>query len=82
MKLVAIEDGGDWADAGVAYLAVPETVDLAHEDQLYYAWLQEVYAPQRRAGADPKFLSFQQWICSRHPTSILNPPAIEVYSRL
>ena len=46
MKQVAITGGGDWADASVEHLAVPDNLDVAAEYRKYRHWISNIYSKQ------------------------------------
>ena len=51
MKLVAIESGGDWADASVEYIVVPDDLDL-----------EETYKEYNQWKLGNKWMSFDAWL--------------------
>lgn len=48
-RLVAILSGGDWTDAGVYHLRIPDSMDLKEEKQQYDHWYQTVYLTAHEA---------------------------------
>lgn len=65
MRHVAIEGGGDWADASVTYLLVPDGVDVEAEKALYHDWLRREYHPARKRGQSIRWLNFDTWLIER-----------------
>jgi hypothetical protein len=60
MRIVAILGGGDWADASVDHLVIPEGMKLAEMKAIYDDWYQSEYLPMRPD--QPKFISFTEYL--------------------
>ena len=58
MRFVAIMGGGDWTDASVEHLAVPDGMKLEEMKALYDVWYRDEYhkAPQ------PPFMTFPEYL--------------------
>ena len=80
-RLVAVESGGDWADASVIYLAVPNTVDLDKAKLAWRVWYNQHYVPELRADNQPRFRNFPDFLVEEYGAE-LNPIEIEVYQDL
>ena len=50
-KIVAILGGGDWADASVEHVAVPNNMDIM---QMYDQYREDIY--------NEKWVSFREWL--------------------
>ena len=69
-RLVAIEGGGDWADASVDYLIVPDGVDIEEEKVKRRKWYRDVYCPAYRVFREhchdqtyrPEYSSLAEWL--------------------
>lgn len=75
-KIYAILGGGDWYDASVKHLILPEGMDLKTEQKLYEQWYREVYAMDVRSNpsttAGVKYMDFEEFLISkgaREPTN-------------
>ena len=55
MKVLALKDGGDWADASVDFVVLPEGVDIMSELEIYLATV--------RYGND--WIRFPEWLRER-----------------
>ena len=70
-KLVAIMDGGDWMDASVDHLVIPENMDLEEEKAERDKWYQEVYCPSLQSAeigkkeTIEKYIDFPEWLIMR-----------------
>lgn len=66
-KITAILGGGDWADASVDHLILPENVGVEVEAQNWREWYQDVYYRPRN-GLRPKsknpikYITFVEWL--------------------
>ena len=60
MRDIAICGGGDWFDASVDMIRLPEHVDIEQANKEYRKWLKEVYWP--RGNQKIKFVTFVQWL--------------------
>lgn len=54
--------GGDWNDASVDHLAVPDDMDLAGMKALYDVWYRDEFAPAQKAGTPIDFVTFPQYL--------------------
>ncbi len=70
-KIYAILGGGDWADASVHHLVLPEGMDIDSEQKLYVQWYREVYAPavdlsnKTRTAIGVRFIQFEEFLISK-----------------
>jgi len=65
-KIVAIMDGGDWYDASVEHLIVPDGVNLGAEARKWRRWYRDIYCPHlRQGGSTSEFMSFSGWLTSK-----------------
>lgn len=53
-KQVAIMGGGDWADASVSLLSVPENLDIEAAKEEYDEW--------REGKKHPEYMTFVEWL--------------------
>lgn len=60
MKITAFFGGGDWYDASVDHLVLPDGLDLNAERQRYKTWYDDEYCK-----IDSQYLSFVGWLESR-----------------
>ena len=70
-KITAVEGGGDWADASVEYLVLPEGCDATQALEDWRIWYNKQYKPAFREGKKPKYLTFVEWLIAegaREPT--------------
>ncbi len=69
MRLFAIMGGGDWADASVDHVLIPEGMDLDAEKLAHDEWYRRVYVPGLN-GEIPKveYLSLVGWLLTRGAT--------------
>jgi hypothetical protein len=75
-KLIALCSGGDWADANVEHLVLPDEVDLHAEQEKWRTWYIHVYCPalekHRTQGARaPVYYNLSDWLKragAREPT--------------
>ena len=67
-KITAIHGGGDWYDASVDYLVIPEGTDLDDEFKKYQKWYREIYCGRKNqdaygnAGKRMQYMTFGQWL--------------------
>lgn len=66
-KIIAIMGGGDWADASVAHLVIPDGMNLDKEHDAYREWYQNKYLPALRRSRDVvhlkvKYITFANWL--------------------
>lgn len=83
-RLVAVLGGGDWADASVDFLKVPDRLDLVAAKARWQAWYDTTYLPalrewQRNSGGAPTFLTFSNWLAQREGCEA-NPDEIETFN--
>lgn len=62
VRHVAIYSGGDWNDASVCHVQVPEGVDLDAAKKAWRVWYETHYLPEYRASKKPKFIDFPMWL--------------------
>lgn len=60
-KIAAIMGGGDWYDASVTHLVIPEDLDLLKWKVRYEEWYQ------RRDPAKEPWESFDTWLVKNNP---------------
>ena len=56
-KLIAIHEGGDWADAGAEYLIVPKSINISEELKRHREWYHKYYSRNKE-----KFYTASDWI--------------------
>lgn len=56
-KLYAICSGGDWYDASVEHLILPDNLDINEEKEKWRTWYREEYSP-----GEVKYISFVDWL--------------------
>ena len=63
-KLVGVLGGGDWTDASVTHLVIPDDMDLSQQKINYNRWYKNVYVPSLREPSKrcENFYSFTQWL--------------------
>lgn len=64
-KVTAILSGGDWADAGVEHLVLPDEVEIDREKELYDTWYARTYCSALCLGRRPKFKTFTEWLVEK-----------------
>ena len=62
MKLVAVLGGGDWCDASVNHILIPEDMNLEKEKQDREIWYEYTYRFEREHGKNPEYISFVDWL--------------------
>lgn len=78
-RLVAILSGGDWTDARVSHVKIPDSMNLKEEKQRYDHWYQTVYQPahetfwksfwgKSKTIPAPQFFTFVEWLHFRGVT--------------
>jgi hypothetical protein len=61
VKLHAILGGGDWTDASVDHLLIPDGMDLEAEKVAWRKWYDETYLPGMRGAMLPR-VPYQEWV--------------------
>lgn len=61
-RLLAVLDGGDWADASVTHVVVPQDVNVEEEQKKHREWYENEY---RGNSKTMKYLSFDEWLIER-----------------
>lgn len=81
MKLVALMGGGDWTDASVDHLAVPDDLDLETAKKAHSAYYVNTYWPALMEEKKPKPESFSlaEWLCKHHGARKTTEKEIEEY---
>lgn len=69
MKLIALRGGGDWSDASLDLLSIPDGMDLEKEKSDWHAWY-EGYCDEWRTwyevdGDKPSYIPFADWLKQR-----------------
>jgi len=72
MKIVAIMGGGDWVDADVKHLEIPDDMNLKEMGEQYRQWLKNEYHAKKGL----KFLSFPEFLKTK---GALDTDKIEEY---
>ena len=70
-KITAIYGGGDWADASVDHLVVPDDVSVDEQKKEWWNWYNTAYCPAVRSGENPKYVGLVEWLVklgARKPT--------------
>ncbi len=65
MKLIALCGGGDWWDASLDLMAVPEGLDIEQEKIAWRAWYKNEYGPRLLDRPQPEYVSFPKWLESK-----------------
>lgn len=83
-RLVAIEGGGDWADASVHYLRVPSEVAIQGAKLVWREWYDKTYIPALRAyGAGhalcPSYTDLSEFLAARFSACSASATDIEVF---
>ena len=65
MKIIAICGGGDWADASVEHLILPDDLDLDKEQTAHRTWYRDEYSPDTRSGKNLEYFSLVDWLKQR-----------------
>ena len=66
-QVIAVLDGGDWADASVEHFVAVRDCDPEDLRTDYDIWYNETYIPLRRimvrgGGRRPKYWTFTEWL--------------------
>jgi hypothetical protein len=75
MPLIAVMGGGDWGDASVVHVVIPEGVDIEQEKKSYVNWYRTKYLPARSI----QYLTFDEWLISRGARSATDSEVLEVW---
>lgn len=79
-KITAIHGGGDWYDASVDYLVVPEGTDLDEENEKYQKWYREVYCSEARSRLPSiQYMTFGQWLRENCNARDTNEDELEIF---
>lgn len=79
-KITAIEGGGDWTDASVQYLVLPDGMDIGTEAMRRDLWLRMLKAPLADGGYSVRFyISLFDWLVERG-ARIPNDDELTVFS--
>ena len=62
-KIVALKGGGDWADASVVHVVLPEGVDLAAAHKEWQEWYRTEYLPV--CADSPVYMDFGEYLLKR-----------------
>ena len=65
MKIAAICSGGDWCDASVTHVTIPETMNLAEEYKRYEEWWQDL-----RRKRSNNYATFAEWLVSQRAAGL------------
>lgn len=57
-KIVAIMSGGDWMDASVEHLIIPNTLNLEEQKHLYDDWYKKIYCQNLKTTTYISFIDF------------------------
>ena len=60
-KIVALMGGGDWADASVEHLVIPDALDIEQEKVAWDRWYYDICFPS----PDVEYVSFADWLKQR-----------------
>ncbi len=58
--ILALLGGGDWADASVCHLVIPDGMDLDKEKEAWWKWYNEQYIPKYQIPHEIEYISFEQ----------------------
>ena len=61
-KITAIHGGGDWNDASVNYLILPDGMEFEEELKLWEDWYTKEYCAALRAGERPTYTYIVDWL--------------------
>ena len=75
-RLVALL-GGDWYDASVDHLLIPDGMDLKKEMEAWKEWVQKVYG---QPGSDVPYIFFPDWLV-QHGAQKATSEEVEVVSQ-
>jgi len=64
-RIVALLSGGDWSDARIEHLVIPDDMSLESEEKSYRAWYEDEYRPMLLSQNRLDYLSFSQWLISK-----------------
>lgn len=63
--IYAILDGGDWADASVDHLVVPDSMDIEKESVDWRVWYNKIYLPSLHVKGSLSYINFTEWLISK-----------------
>lgn len=82
-RIVALMSGGDWCDASVEHLIIPEDIDLEEEQKLYNTWYKEEYCPglsiQNLTKKRINFMLFSQWLMKKGARETTDDEVLEYW---
>lgn len=64
MRIIAVMNGGDWTDAGVDWIEIPDDMDLKEMHRQYRTW----YAKYLSSGGKEPFLDFPEFLKTKGAT--------------
>jgi len=75
-KLVAILSGGDWYDASVTHLVMPEKVDLNEAKKAWDKWYRQIYCKSKQS-AD--YFCFSTWLIKNYGARDATEKDVEIF---
>ena len=82
-RIAAILGGGDWTDASVDHLVLPEGMDVDTEREQWRTWVHDVHSMQIHDGRKPeyivKYIGLCEWLIS-HGAREASDTEVEVHS--
>lgn len=64
-RLYAFLAGGDWHDASVSHVVVPEDVNLDQAKKDWRAYYNDEYWPAQKRNERPRPITFVEWLIER-----------------
>lgn len=61
LTITAIHGGGDWADASVEYLILPDGMNIDDEAIAHKNWYKNIYCPARKSG-EVEYVNLCEWL--------------------
>jgi len=61
-RLVAILGGGDWADALIYHLVIPDDMDLDEQKAAHGKWYHEEFVPKLGTLERSPFINLREWL--------------------
>lgn len=77
-RLIAVKGGGDWADASVDHLVLPEGVDVEAEKLKWRAWYRDEYLSVRHGSQRLEYMGLTEWLKTRAGAREADEKEIEV----